>query len=419
MAALPDKPKTTGEFALRDVDLGPDADGDHPSSEALLAYTSAGMSAGQGLPHARPPGREPRSPGLGGARRPGAAPRVPRPLRRGHAGRARLARCASTSAARRWRTSCPSSARCTAARSPTRSSTSRRTSSASGCARRSSRARFWRSSTPEEQTRNLLIRLLRVEGLEHFLKRDVPRREAVLDRGPRRDDPDARRGGRDRRRGRHRGRDARHGAPRPAERARPRPATAVRAIMFAEFEGEHAADVETRAPDDGSGDVKYHYGASTAAHDAGRPARSARSALSLLPNPSHLEFVEPGRRWAAPARCRRATRRRPRSTRDPRRRLAVLIHGDAAFSGQGIVAESLNLQSLPRLQHRRRAAPDRQQPDRLHHRSARRPLDASLVRPGEGLQRPDHPRQRRRPRRLPRRGAAGDGVPRPLRPRRA
>ena len=44
MAALPDKPKTTGEFALRDVDLGPDADGDHPSSEALLAYTSAGMS---------------------------------------------------------------------------------------------------------------------------------------------------------------------------------------------------------------------------------------------------------------------------------------------------------------------------------------------------------------------------------------
>ena len=44
MAALPDKPKTTGEFALRTCDLGPDADGDHPSSEALLAYTSAGMS---------------------------------------------------------------------------------------------------------------------------------------------------------------------------------------------------------------------------------------------------------------------------------------------------------------------------------------------------------------------------------------
>ena len=67
--------------------------------------------------------------------------------------------------------------------------------------------------------------------------------------------------------------------------------------------------------------------------------------MTLLPNPSHLEFVDPvvmGRTralqtgYAAPAS----------TVRDPRGGLAILIHGDASFAGQGVVAESLNLQSL-------------------------------------------------------------------------
>ena len=48
--------------------------------------------------------------------------------------------------------------------------------------------------------------------------------------------------------------------------------------------------------------------------------------------------------------------------------MAIQIHGDAAFPGQGIVAETLNLQAPAGLLDRRRAAPDREQPGRLHHR---------------------------------------------------
>jgi hypothetical protein len=75
----------------------------------------------------------------------------------------------------------------------------------------------------------------------------------------------------------------------------------------------------------------------------------------------------------------------------------VLIHGDAAFPGQGVVAETLNLQRSTGYAHRRHAPPDRQQPGRLHDRPERRALDALRERPGEGLRHPDHPRQRRRP----------------------
>ena len=62
---------------------------------------------------------------------------------------------------------------------------------------------FWHSSTPEEQTRNL-IRLLRVEGFEHFLKRTYLGAKQFSIEGTGRDDPDARRGGRDRGPRRHR-----------------------------------------------------------------------------------------------------------------------------------------------------------------------------------------------------------------------
>jgi 2-oxoglutarate dehydrogenase E1 component len=116
--------------------------------------------------------------------------------------------------------------------------------------------------------------------------------------------------------------------------------------IFAEFEGEHALDVETHRPEDGSGDVKYHHGAITM-RDMQLPDGTTREIrCSLLPNPSHLEFVNPvamGRArglqtlYAPPAAVEH----------DRRKAVAILIHGDSAFSGQGIVAESLNLQTLP------------------------------------------------------------------------
>ncbi len=97
--------------------------------------------------------------------------------------------------------------------------------------------------------------------------------------------------------------------------------------IFCEFE-----DVGLESPF-GSGDVKYHKG-----YSSDRVTRAGRRIhLSLTANPSHLEAVDPvvlGRTRAKQARLR-----------DEHRQLVipVLVHGDAAFAGQGIVAETLNL----------------------------------------------------------------------------
>ena len=113
------------------------------------------------------------------------------------------------------------------------------------------------------------------------------------------------------------------------------------AAILAEFEGEQTTAVETAAPEGGTGDVKYHYGASgTYATHAGRSVT-----VTLSPNPSHLEYVNPvieGR-----ARADQTTRKARELAHDPAAVVPVLIHGDAAFPGQGIVSETLNLQALP------------------------------------------------------------------------
>ncbi|NOL51620.1 2-oxoglutarate dehydrogenase E1 component [Pelistega suis] len=93
--------------------------------------------------------------------------------------------------------------------------------------------------------------------------------------------------------------------------------------LFAEFEGKHAEGLT-------DGDVKYHNGFSSDISTPGGPVH-----LSLAFNPSHLEIVNPVVEGSA-----RARQDRRQSKKDV---LPVLVHGDAAFAGQGVVMETLNL----------------------------------------------------------------------------
>ncbi len=116
----------------------------------------------------------------------------------------------------------------------------------------------------------------------------------------------------------------------------------VESIM-AEFEGAKALErVKAIAaiPHSGTGDVKYHYGAEGVLTLADGEAIRMR----LYPNPSHLEYVDPVVTGAA--RAAQTQHAGPRLHHDPSKALPLLLHGDAAFPGQGVVAETLNLQSL-------------------------------------------------------------------------
>jgi 2-oxoglutarate dehydrogenase E1 component len=102
-------------------------------------------------------------------------------------------------------------------------------------------------------------------------------------------------------------------------------------LIFSEFEGNLPKTVA------GDGDVKYHLGFS-ADHVT---AEGQTIHLSLTANPSHLEAVDPVVEGRVRAKQRRFG--------DTERKLGIplLIHGDAAFAGQGLVAETLNLSQLP------------------------------------------------------------------------
>jgi 2-oxoglutarate decarboxylase len=102
-------------------------------------------------------------------------------------------------------------------------------------------------------------------------------------------------------------------------------------LIFSEFEGNLDP-----ASAQGSGDVKYHVGASGI-----RRTESGREiAVSLAPNPSHLEAVDPVVEGIVrPKQDRLGDFKRERV-------IPLLIHGDAAFAGQGVVAETLNLSQL-------------------------------------------------------------------------
>ncbi len=116
----------------------------------------------------------------------------------------------------------------------------------------------------------------------------------------------------------------------------------VEAIL-AEFEGAKAIEaVKSLAaiPTGGTGDVKYHYG-----HGGTYRTRDGSEiGVRLYPNPSHLEYVDPVVTGAA--RAAQSTRQNGHLEHDPMVAVPVLLHGDAAFPAQGVVAETLNLQSL-------------------------------------------------------------------------
>jgi len=111
--------------------------------------------------------------------------------------------------------------------------------------------------------------------------------------------------------------------------------------ILAEFEGGGREETaESEGWNAGTGDVKYHHGA----EGAYRTADGKDVAVTLSPNPSHLESVNPvveGR-----ARANQTIRNGAVIQHDVNVALPVLLHGDAAFPGQGVVAETFNLARL-------------------------------------------------------------------------
>ena len=191
---------------------------------------------------------------------------------------------------------------------------------------RGSRAIRTKPSFSAEQKKHILDRLTAAEGLERYPAHQVRRPEALLARRRRelhrldgRADPARRRQGRA-------GDRDRHGAPRPPERAGQHRSARCRRTCS-------PSSTTRRAEDLPAGDVKYHQGFSSDVSTPGGPVH-----LSLAFNPSHLEIVNPVVEGSVQARAWTAA-----ATRKATQVLPVLVHGDAAFAGQGVVMETLAL----------------------------------------------------------------------------
>jgi 2-oxoglutarate decarboxylase len=113
--------------------------------------------------------------------------------------------------------------------------------------------------------------------------------------------------------------------------------------ILAEFEGAKQIEMVKAVaaiPHGGTGDVKYHYG-----HQGVYETHAGEKvAVRLYPNPSHLEFVNPVVEGAT--RFIQSDLEGAELGHRPKRAVPVLLHGDAAFPGQGVVAETLNLRAL-------------------------------------------------------------------------
>jgi 2-oxoglutarate dehydrogenase E1 component len=104
------------------------------------------------------------------------------------------------------------------------------------------------------------------------------------------------------------------------------------AALFTEFEGRRL----NSQPESETGDVKYHMG-----YRGQRTVDGTAIDVSLVPNPSHLEVVNP----VVAGVARALERTLPEDQRDAAV-LPILVHGDSAFAGEGVVAESLNMSRL-------------------------------------------------------------------------
>ena len=214
----------------------------------------------------------------------------------------------------------------------------RATASACGCASRSSPATFRKPLTNDEQ-KALLKRLVEVDALERFMHKaylgqkqfsiegldmTVPMLDEMIQLA-------AAHGAREVVVGMaHRGRlnVLAHNLGRPYE------------TIFAEFEGASTLEAVTTIPQGGTGDVKYHHGA----QGSYQLPNGEAILVNLESNPSHLEFVHPV--VVGATRAAQTTRQGPHAHRDTDGAVPIVLHGDAAFPGQGVVAETLNLQGL-------------------------------------------------------------------------
>ena len=109
--------------------------------------------------------------------------------------------------------------------------------------------------------------------------------------------------------------------------------------ILREFEGERTLEAVVADPEGGTGDVKYHLGA-----EGTRKTPAGEITVTLASNPSHLEAVDPvveGR-----TRAEQTDRSSRTGYVDSSVAMPILIHGDAAFPAQGVVAETLNLADL-------------------------------------------------------------------------
>lgn len=131
-------------------------------------------------------------------------------------------------------------------------------------------------------------------------------------------------------------------------------------IIFSEF---HHSPNKELFPSEGSmginygwtGDVKYHLGADRAV----REGETVRTRITLANNPSHLEFVNPVvEGFTRAAQEERSTPGLPKLNTN--KAMAVLMHGDAAFPGEGIVAETLDIWQIAGLSEWRNRAYYRQ-----------------------------------------------------------
>jgi 2-oxoglutarate dehydrogenase E1 component len=121
--------------------------------------------------------------------------------------------------------------------------------------------------------------------------------------------------------------------------------------ILAEFEGKASRGMQDGAAEAGSGDVKYHVGARELVR-----SQVGELEISLAPNPSHLEHVNPVVQGMARAEREKMAHESGLQVSEGDESaldafgtsvLPILVHGDSAFMGQGIVPETLNLSRLP------------------------------------------------------------------------